>query len=160
MENLNEKEKELTIKAKFMLVYIACINYAMYGLESELRASGKYRHKVAHYFKIAQKIANDAHNNAYAMFASGENNVGPMYNEEFDRIWAEIDECVLLPDSEKDYNIIMALSRIVGKLTKEIEFMYYFPLADHITRIPSLLNGLEIEDYKVDNIIERNIKIK
>lgn len=158
MENLNEKEKELTIKAKFMLVYIACINYAMYGLEAELRVSGKYRHKVAHYFKIAQKIANDAHNWAYNMFSTGVNDVGPAYNEEFDRVWEKIDRCILLPDSEKDYNIIMALSRIVARISKEVIAMYYIPVTENITRIPSLLEGLGIEDYKVDNIIERNIK--
>lgn len=152
-----EKERIMTLKAKSVLLYVACINYAMYGLESELKDSGKYKHKVAHYFKIAQKIANNAHNWSYNMFATGAKDVGLEYNKEFDSVWSKIDGCILLPNEEKDYNIIIALCRIVERLSKEVIAMYYFPFIENIVRIPSLLSHLGIEDYKVENIIERSV---
>lgn len=154
----SEDEKHLSFRAVRMLTFIACLNYAMLYLESDLAVAGKLRDNKRRYFYMAKHIASDAHQTAYKMLASINDNVGYEYHKALDTTWKKIDECILLPPLEKSYSIVCALCRLIGTLNKELGKRYYFAPAQHIERIPHIMDVQGVEDKNVDRIIDVNIE--
>lgn len=153
-----EEEKRLSFRAVRMLTFVACLNYAMLDLETDLKMAGKLRDNKRRYFYMAKRIASDAHQTAYKMLASINENVGYEYNKALDTTWEKIDECILLPQLEKSYSIVCALCRLIGMLNKELGKRYYFAPAQHIERIPHIMDVQGVEDKQVDRIIDLNIE--
>lgn len=67
-------------------------------------------------------------------------------------------DCVLLPEPEHSYNVVVALCRMVSQLNERLTGRYDFAPARPLARIPSLLDCLGIPDHRLDNIIELNTK--
>lgn len=154
-----EEEKRLSLRAVRMLTFVACLNYAMIDLETDLKMAGRlHNEKQRRYFYMAWRIVSEAHQKAYRMLASINPNVGYEYNKAMDDTWWKIDECVMLEGLERSYSIVCALCRLIMSLNKELGKKYYFEPAKHIERIPHIMDVQGIEDKVVDKIIDLNIE--
>lgn len=154
-----EEEKRLSFRAVRMLTFVACLNYAMIDLETDLKMAGKLQNpKQRRYFYMAKRIAGDAHQTAYKMLASISKNVGYEYNKALDVTWAKIEDSVLLQGVERSYSIVCALCRLIGSLNKELGHRYYFAPAEPIARIPHIMDVQGIEDREIDRIIDLNVE--
>lgn len=154
-----EEEKRLSLRAVRMLTFVACLNYAMIDLETDLKMAGKLQNpKQRRYFYMAKRIAGDAHQTAYKMLVSVHTNVGYEYNKALDVAWAMIDDAVLLQGVERSYGIVCALCRLIGSLNKELGHRYYFAPAEPIARIPYIMDVQGIEDREIDRIIDLNVE--
>ena len=154
-----EEEKRLTFRAVRMLNFVACLNFAMYDLESDLKMAGKLQNqKQCRYFYMARRIASNAHQTAYKMLTTVSNKVGYEYNKALDDTWEKIDECILLDAPERSYSIVCALCRLIGSLNKELGSRYYFAPANPIARIPNIMDIQGIEDKEIDRIIDINVE--
>lgn len=151
-----DEERRLAKKAVRMLNYVACLNYAIDDLETDLRQLGIYKGMAARCFKMSERIIINAHSRAYDMLMSINSRVGREYNAAMDDMWTKIENCVLLPHPERGFNIVVALCRLITKLNKELGHRYYFAPAAAISTIPSKLDVCQIKDYELDRIIELN----
>lgn len=154
-----EEEKRLSFLAVRMLTFVACLNYAMLDLETDLKMAGKLQNqKQCRYFYMARRIASNAHQTAYKMLATVSNKVGDKYNKALDDTWEKIDECILLDAPERSYSIVCALCRLIGSLSKELGSRYYFAPAGPIARIPHIMDVQGVEDKYIDRIIDLNVE--
>ena len=154
-----EEEDRLNDRAVRMLNFVACLNFAMIDLETDLKMAGKLKNeKQRRYFYMARRIAGEAHQTAYKILISVDSEVGCEYNKAFDYTWSKIEECVLLEGAERSYSIVCALCRLIGSLNKELGRRYYIAPAVPIARIPNIMDVQGIEDKKVDRIIDVNIE--
>jgi len=153
-------DKRLNDLAVRMILFVACLNYAMYDLETDLKAAGKLQNqKQRRYFYMARRIAGNAHQTAYKMLVAVDNGVGREYNKAFDLTWKKIEDCILLDGPERSYSIVCALCRLIGSLNKELGSRYYFAPAGPISRIPRIMDVQGIEDKGIDRIIDMNVDI-
>lgn len=154
-----EEEKRLNERAVRMLTFVACLNYAMIDLETDLKMAGKLQNqKQRRYFYMAWRIAGDAHQRAYKMLVSANEKVGYEYNKALDETWAKIEDSVLLQGVERSYGIVCALCRLIGSLNKELGHRYYFAPAEPIARIPHIMDVQGIDDKGIDRIIDLNVE--
>lgn len=141
-----------------MLTYIACLNYAMYDLETELSDAGILRHGVKRSFRIAKDHVQQVHQEAYMMLHKINNKAAREYNDRMDWAWSKIDNSVLLEAPERAYNIVIALIRLIEKTNTSLQGRYDFAPAKVLYRIPERLACTGIEDRWIDLIIEMNTK--
>lgn len=148
-----EDERFVPIAVR-MLTYIACLNYAMCDLETELEEAGLFRQGVKQSFRTAQENVQKVHQRAYVMLAEVNTTAGRSYNNEMEQAWRRIDGAVLLAPPERAYNIVVALARLVERMNGELGGRYDFAPAKVLYRIPGLLACTGIEDRKIERIIE------
>lgn len=141
-----------------MLTYIACLNYAMCDLETELHESGLLKHEVKHSFRIEQEHVQKVHQEAYVMLKKVSMDAARRYHEQLEWMWGRIDGAVLLEAPERAYNIVLSLVRLIEKANTAILGRYDFAPAKVLYRIPERLACTGIEDHKIDRIIEVNTK--
>ncbi|MCM1216572.1 MAG: hypothetical protein NC548_18880 [Lachnospiraceae bacterium] len=141
-----------------MLTCIACLNYAMCDLEDELSAAGLLRHAVKRSFGMAQVQVQRVHQQAYEMLGKASDLAARQYNDKLDEGWRAITSAVALDAPERAYNIVVALCRLIEKQNSELSGRYDFAPARVLYRIPGMLNGVEICDYKIDRIVEIALK--
>lgn len=154
----SDKDKRLVPIAIQMLTYIACLNYAMCDLETELSDAGLLRQGVKRSFRIAQEHVRQVHQQAYKMLNKVSSQAARQYNDKLDEAWNVIDECILLDAPERAYNIVLALCRLIETLNNELTGRYDFAPARVLYRIPKMLECTGIEDRHVDRIIEMSTK--
>lgn len=148
-----EDERFVPIAVR-MLTYVACLNYAMCDLETELEDAGMLKQGVKRSFRIAQEHVQKVHQRAYVMLAKVNTTAGRSYNNEMEQAWRRIDEAVLLEAPERAYNIVLALVRLVERANTQLLGRYDFAPARVLYRIPGLLACTSIKDHKIDRIIE------
>lgn len=141
-----------------MLTGIACLNYAMCDLETELSDFGVLRNGIKRIFRMAQVQVQQVHQQAYEMLCKASKTAARQYNDELDEAWRAIDDSVKLEAPERAYNIVVALCRLIEKQNKELTGLYDFAPARVLYRIPVMLSGVKIRDYRIDRIIEMNIE--
>lgn len=137
-----------------MLTYVACLNYAMLDLETELSNAGLLRQNIKRSFRIAQERVQHVHQEAYMMLQKVNDKATREYNDQLDWAWSCIDNAVLLDVPERAYNIIVALIRLIEKANIELSGRYDFAPSRVLYCIPSLLSCAGIEDRHIDRIIE------
>lgn len=137
-----------------MLTYIACLNYAMCDLETELEDAGLLRHGIKRAFRTAQEHVGKVHQHAYVMLGKISEEATRSYNEQLDWMWGRIDSSVLLAPPERAFNIVVSLVRLVERANTQLLGRYDFAPARVLYRIPGLLACAGIEDRQVDRIIE------
>lgn len=140
-----------------MLTCIACLNYAICDLETELSDAGILRHGVKRMFRMAQAQVQQVHQQAYEMLNKASVRAARQYNDKLDEAWRAIDESVELEAPERAYNIVCALCRLIENQNKELTGRYDFAPARTLYRIPMMLSDMKIHDYRIDRIIEMNI---
>lgn len=153
-----EEIQKLTDTAIRMLNFTGCLNYAIDDLKTELQQSGLFKGIVPRCYSFARRAIINAHGKGYRMLSKININAGYQYNDSVDSTWAKIDRCVLLSSPERAFNIIMALCRIIQRLNMELGLKYYFTPAEVVGTIPSKLDCVKIQDYRIDNIIELNTR--
>ena len=154
----SEEDAKYVPTAIRMLTCIACLNYAMCDLETELSNVGMLRHGVKRMFRMAQSQVQQVHQQAYEMLNKASVRAARQYNDKLDEAWRAIDEFVELEAPERAYNIVVALCRLIEKQNKELTGRYDFAPARGIYRIPMMLSDVKIHDYRIDRIIEMNIE--
>ena len=141
-----------------MLTMVACMGYAVLDLEAALADAGKLRHQVKLRMSQIRHMTEYAHGTAFNMLHSVNPAASRQYNDELDRMYGRISTCILLPEPEKSYNIVVSLCRLIEKYNGRISGRYDFAPAKPLYRIPALIACADITDYKLDNIIELNTK--
>lgn len=143
-----------------MLLYVACLNYAMLDLETALVDTGRLRLLTKHRFNQAQRLVAGTHGTAYDMLQRAAPIAARQYNDRMDVMYHTIKDCVLLSEPEHSYNVVVALCRLVSQLNERLTGRYDFAPARPLARIPSLLDCIGISDHRLDNIIELNTNDK
>ena len=152
----NEDERYVPIAVR-MLLYVACLNYAMLELELELRATGLLKHEVKRRFAQSMDLVFRVHGTAYEMLLKVDPRTAYQYNDRMEAAYKQISDCVLLEAPEKSYNVVLSLCRLIEKYNGRISGRYDFAPAKALYRIPAMLECTGIEDYKIDEIIEFNL---
>lgn len=153
-----DEQQRLTNTAIRMLTFTGCLNYVIDDLKTDLQRAGLFKGLVPRCYAFARRAIINAHTRSYKMLDQINHKASYQYNDAVDEAWAKIDRCVLLTPPERAFNIIMALCRLIGQLNKELGLKYYFTPAEVVGTIPSKLDCVNIKDYHIDNIIERNTK--
>ena len=131
--------------------------YAMLDLESELTASGLFRHETKRRYTQARTLVAQAHGIAWSMLRKIDDRAARQYNDKTDEAYRTISGCILLEAPQRSYNIVLSLCRIISSLNGRISGRYDFNPAKPLVRIPALLECTGIEDYRIDEIIELNL---
>lgn len=140
-----------------MLTLVGCLNYAMLDLESELTASGLFRHETKRRYTQARTLVAQAHGIAWSMLRKIDDRAARQYNDKTDEAYRTISGCILLEAPQRSYNIVLSLCRIISSLNGRISGRYDFNPAKPLVRILALLECTGIEDYRIDEIIELNL---
>ena len=140
-----------------MLTLVGCLNYAMLDLESELTASGLFRHETKRRYTQARTLVAQAHGIAWSMLRKIDDRAARQYNDKTDEAYRTISGCILLEAPQRSYNIVLSLCRIISSLNGRISGRYDFNPPKPLVRIPALLECIGIEDCKIDGIIELNL---
>ena len=154
----SEDDAKYVPAAVKMLTLVACMGYAVLDLEEALADAGKLRHLVKQRMNHIRKLTEYAHGTAFDMLRAVNPMAARQYNDQLDWMYGRISECVLLPEPEKSYNIVASLCRLIEKYNGQVSGRYDFAPAKPMYKIPALLECAGIMDYKLDDIIEMNIK--
>lgn len=156
--NPTPAEDKLNKEAVIMLTLIAALDYFVYDLIDEMTEAGKYRHANKRAINRAKDLILHAHDKFYRRLFSVDERGGKAYNEAMEAFYAAINDCVALEAPERAYNIIVAMVRLQALQRKKLGARYYFAPSEALDKIPSMLEGLGIEDRHLDNIIEMRIR--
>ena len=154
----SEADEKYVPAAVKTLALVACMGYAVLDLEYSLAEAGKLRHLVKQRMNHIRRLTEYAHGTAFEMLHSVNPVASRQYNDQLDWMYGRISDCVLLPEPEKSYNIVASLCRLIEKYNGQVSGRYDFAPAKPMYKIPSLLECAGIVDYKLDDIIEMNIK--
>ena len=136
-----------------MLTYLACLNYFMIDLETDLRADNKFRGGVSVRFKQCSKIVTDAHQEAFKMFGRIDAETSRGYNDALDDAYRVIDENLPKNIPHRSYNIVVAICRIFDNLNRSLGERFCFAPAKYVKNIPSLLEVIGYKDERIDDKI-------
>ena len=103
-----------------MLTLVGCLNYAMLDLESELTASGLFRHETKRRYTQARTLVAQAHGIAWSMLRKIDDRAARQYNDKTDEAYRTISGCILLEAPQRSYNIVLSLCRIISSLNGRI----------------------------------------
>ena len=141
-----------------MLTMVACMGYAVIDLETALADAGKLRHQVKLRMGQISHMTEYAHGTAFNTLHSINPAASRQYNDQLDWMYGRISACILLPEPEKSYNIVVSLCRLIEKYNSQISSHYDFNPAKPLYKVPALIACANITDYRLDNIIELNTK--
>ena len=151
-------ENEQTKGAVRMLTLIASLDYFIYDLIEEMEQAGKFKHIIKRNINRCKELIERAHMIFYRRLFSYEFGGCEKYNDAMDTYYKAINDCVSLETPERAYNIIVAIVRLQAECRKRIDMRYFYQPSQDLEHIPSLLECLGIHDYKLDNIIERQVR--
>ena len=149
-------------EAVILITLLASLNIYIYDLIDEMEAIGKYRHANKRNINRAKDIIMRAHDTIFRRIRSLNEQGSRDYNDAMDAFYNAIEECIgLRGDAEKHeraYNIIVAICRLQAKYRKRLDYRYYYEPSVEVEKIPTMLEGLGITDYHLDNIIDKTIR--
>jgi hypothetical protein len=151
-------EDEQNKEAVRMLTLIASLDYFIYDLIDEMTEVGKYKQLAKRNINRCKELIEKAHMVFYRRLFSYEFGGCAKYNDAMDTYYEAINDCVKLEAPERAYNIIVAIVRLQAECRKRIDMRYFYQPSQDLERIPSLLECLGIHDYKLDNIIEQQVR--
>ena len=156
--NPTPEEDVMNKEAVMMLTYIAALDYFIYDLIDEMESVGKYRQGNKHNINRAKELILHAHEVFYRKIYNDDFRGCKAYNEAMETFYAAINECVLLEAPERAYNIIVAIVRLQAECRSKIAARYFYAPSRELDKIPSMLEGLGITDYHLDNIIDKGVR--
>lgn len=156
--NPSPNEEQLNKEAILMLTLIAALDYVIYDLIDEMEEVGKYRHGNKRNINKAKDLILHAHDLFYRNMMSFDGKGVKQYNIASEMVYKAIDECVSLDAPERAYNILVACIRLQSKQRGKLGARYAYKPSIELDKIPVMLEGLGIHDYKLDNIIERRVR--
>jgi hypothetical protein len=151
-------EDEQNKEAVRMLTLIASLDYFIYDLIDEMTEVGKYKQLAKRNINRCKELIEKAHMVFYRRLFSYEFGGCAKYNDAMDTYYSAINDCVKLEAPERAYNIIVAIVRLQAECRKRIDMCYFYQPSQDLEKIPSLLECLDIKDYRLDNIIERQVR--
>lgn len=155
------KEEDDNKKAVKMIVLAGCLNYAMVDLEAELTDAGKFKHEVKKNFNLANKLVMHCHSVFCKMLASKDFPTALMqYLQHTDKTWDSICSSIYLESLEGAYNKVLALCRLTLKYNEMLRGRYDCYIVDKLSSLPKFLDGLCLEDYNLDFVVEQQISYK
>lgn len=152
------KEFRRNQEAVVMLAYVAAGYCFIHELIDELKDAGIYRQATKRATNRAESILTKASRTAEdALKAANNGKASTGYFDCMDAFYEKIDASIALPPPERAYNIILAIGRLVGEYNKKLG-EYHFVQSYEVAKIPSILEQVPIEDYKIDNIIDMAVR--
>ena len=155
--NPDALESEQNKEAVRMLTLIATLDYFIYDLIDEMTAVGKYKQGNKRNINRCKELIERAHMVFYRRLFNYEFGGCEKYNDAMDTYYGAINESIALEAPERAYNIIVAIVRLQAGCRRRIDLRYFYQPSQDLEKIPSLLEGLGIHDYKLDRIIEQKI---
>ena len=155
--NPTPNEEMLNKEAVLMLTLIAALDYCIYDLIEEMEEVGKYRHAMKRNINKAKDLILHAHDLFYRNMLGIDSEGVKQYNIASEAVYNAVQECVYLRAPERAYNIIMALVRLQAKQREKLGSRYHYKPSVALEKIPAMLEGLNIHDYNLDNIIEMRV---
>ena len=156
--NPTPNEEMLNKEAILMLTLIAALDYVIYDLIEEMEAIGKYRHGNKKNINKAKDLILHAHDLFYRNMMSFDSKGVKQYNIASEMVYGAINDCVSLEAPERAYNILMACIRLQSKQRGKLGSRYHYKPSVEMDKIPTMLEGLGIHDYNLDNIIEMRVR--
>ena len=145
-----------------MITLLASLNLIIYDLIDEMEAIGKYRHANKRNINRAKDIMMRAHDTIFRRLRSLNEKGSRDYNDAMDAFYAAIEERIGLRGEnerhERAYNIIVAICRLQAEYRKKLDYRYYYEPSVEVEKIPAMLEGLGLTDYRLDNLIDRTIR--
>ena len=156
--NPTPNEEMLNKEAVLMLTLIAALDYCIYDLIEEMEEVGKYRHAMKRNINKAKDLILHAHDLFYRNMLGIDSKGVKQYNIASEAVYNAVQECVYLRAPERAYNIIMALIRLQSMQREKLGARYHYKPSVALEKIPAMLEGLNIHDYNLDNIIEMRVR--
>jgi hypothetical protein len=166
MENKNTKhivphtatEKQDNDKAVRMIILVACLNYAMVDIQTELEDAGMFKQQLKRHFNQANKLVMYAHNRFFSMLTS-KNFIEAkrQYLKYTDATWDNISNTVMLTDLEGAVNKGYSLCRLALKYNDELRNRYGCWFVDKLNFLLKVLEETSIKNYNLDFIIEKQL---
>lgn len=151
-------EDALNKEAVIMVTLLAALDMFIYDLIDEMTECGKYRQGNKRTINRARDIILHAHDKFYRTIYNDSFGGCKAYNDAMEAFYRSIDKCVALTPPERAYNIVVAVCRLQAKQREKLGSRYYYAPSADVEKIPSMLSSLGIEDFCLDNIIERCVR--
>ena len=156
--NPSANEEKLNKEAILMLTLIAALDYVIYDLIDEMEEVGKYRHAMKRNINKTKDLILHAHDRFYRNMMSFEGKGVKQYNIASEMVYKAINDCVSLTAPERAYNILVACIRLQSKQRGKLGARYTYKPSVELDKTPSMLEGLGITDYHLDNIIDKGVR--
>ena len=158
ISNPSKDELKRNQEAVVMLALIASAYMFVDELPKELENAGMYKHGVKRTVNRIEPILKKASRKAedtLRLANNGKTSTG--YFDCMDAFYAKIDDSIKLPPPERAFNIIIAMCRLIGSYSRKL-VEYHALIDDNVTKIPSILSQVPIQDYQLDNIIDLTVR--
>ena len=156
--NPTPNEEALNKEAVIMVTLLAALDMFVYDLIDETSDAGLYRHANKRIINRARDIILHAHDKFYKRIYNDDFKGCKAYNDAMEAFYNSINECVSLEAPERAYNIVVAMCRLQAKQRAKLGNRYYYQPSSEVEKIPSMLAGLGIIDYNLDNIIDMRVR--
>ena len=142
-----------------MIIFVACLNYAMVDVQCELEALGKFRQQTKRYYNLANKAVMEAHTCFFNMLTSKKEfgNAMQQYLMHSDKTWDNIVSHIYLDGIEGAVNKALSLCRLAMKYNYDLKGRYDCYLVYKLDVVIKYLIGLGIKDYNMDFAIEQQM---
>ena len=140
-----------------MIIFVACLNYAMVDVQCELEALGMFRHKTKKYYNQANKLVIEAHTCFFNMLTSQKEfgNAMQQYLMHGDKTWDNICNHIYLDGLEGAVNKALSLCRLAMKYNEDLRGRYDCYLVYRLDFVQKYLLSLGVKDYNMDFTIEQ-----
>lgn len=144
-----------------MCVLIAMLNSAMYDLETVLENAGMWARDVKYNVSRAHDEVMKAHGGLSKIMGSSQTKASKQYNALMDVCLEDVNKSIYIENAvEKQYNICLALCRLVGVYNDKLRSRYKYIPAERIARLTRNLEVIPTTDDNIDFIVDSNITIK
>lgn len=150
-----DKDKEQAHIAVDMLVYCSCLMMMHGHLVESLIKEGKYRHRTKYQVKKFGDKSYQVYGECCRVFGGEDNQLCDEFGRRAGILFEKINKSVYFEGgSEKWYQIICSLSRIIEKRNRQLETSYYFRQAEYLYNADRKLDCLGYTSNDVvDSII-------
>ena len=143
-----------------MITLVACLNYAMVDLGSDLEDAGLMKQNIKRNYNIAYRKVVDIHRAFDTMVSKVNKLAGKRYMYLMDKNDQAIHEHIYLQGVERSYNVVMALCRLINIYYNKIRGRYLYRPLVGIDYVMNMLNFPDIPKHDLDFIIDKAVSIE
>ena len=143
-----------------MITLVACLNYAMVDLGTDLEDAGLMKQNIKRNYNIAYRKVVDIHRAFDTMVSKVNKLAGKRYTYLMDKNDQAINEHICLQGLERSYNVVMALCRLINAYYDKIRGRYLYRPLVGIDYVMNMLNFPDIPKHDLDFIIDRAVSIE
>lgn len=150
-----EKEIEQSEIAVKVLTYCSCLMMAHFELVECLISEGKFKHTIKHRVKQLGVHSDNVYKECCRVFLGEDSYLCDGFGNKSGQLFTHIKNNVGFSGSEKWYQIICSLSRLIEQQNEKLEFRIRFYQAKYLYNAEDKLSDLK---YESNHIVDRIIK--